>query len=59
MVIIERQKYRQYHGHNRNDKRTDNSMVILKMQKKNRQYHGHNRKDKRTDNTMVILEKTK
>ena len=33
MVIIERQQYRHYHGHNRKDKRTDNTMVIIEMTK--------------------------
>ena len=33
MVIIEKTKDRQYHGHNRKDKRTDNTMVIIEKTK--------------------------
>jgi hypothetical protein len=29
LVIIEKTKDRQYHGHNRKNKRTDNTMVIM------------------------------
>ena len=29
MVIIEKTKDRQYHGHNRKNRRTDNTMVII------------------------------
>ena len=33
MVTIEKTKHRQYQGHNRKDKRTDNTMVIIEKTK--------------------------